>query len=311
VAIASIIKDIAFDLSINMFTSSPLTGAGNATVKATNIPYDVLLTKILENTKFSYKKNKGIYYFGSEDQTSLTSSVTIPLLHRSIEIMNSPIQSNRNAGFSNNQNSGGSFNGGQIGGNQNLNQNNNQNGNQNLNGSNRNFNRGSNNQRSTFQDHSSKGDALLELIPKNVIAGLDISIDVEQNAFLVNGNAQKIAAFKKFLKTIDKPVPVILIEVMIIEVSNSNSVSIGLDLGLGDAPTTDSGTIFPGADVTLGATSINKIIGGFIGFGSLNVGKVVPNFFARIQALETNGDLKIRSTPKLSTLNGHQATLSS
>jgi type IV pilus assembly protein PilQ len=223
--------------------------------------------------------------------------------------MNSPIQSNRNAGFSNNQNSGGSFNGGQNDNNQNFNQNNNNN-NGNLNNSNRNLNRGANTQRSTFEDYSSKADALLDLIPKNVTEGLEISIDVEQNAFLVNGNAQKIAAFKKFLKTIDKPVPVILIEVMIIEVSNSNSVSIGLDLGLGDAPTTDSGTIFPGADVTLGATSINKIIGGFNGFGSLNVGKVVPNFFARIQALENNGDLKIRSTPKLSTLNGHQATLS-
>ena len=33
------------------------------------------------------------------------------------------------------------------------------------------------------------------------------------------------------------------------------------------------------------------------------------NFYAKIQALETNGNLKIRSTPKLSTLNGHQATL--
>jgi type IV pilus assembly protein PilQ len=97
---------------------------------------------------------------------------------------------------------------------------------------------------------------------------------------------------------------------MIIEVSNSNSVSTGLDLGLGEAPNADSGSLFAGTDLTLGATSINKIIGGFNGFGSLNLGKVVPNFYARIQALETNGDLKVRSTPKLSTLNGHQATLS-
>ena len=97
---------------------------------------------------------------------------------------------------------------------------------------------------------------------------------------------------------------------MIIEVSNSTSVSTGLDLGIGDAPTTDKGTVFPNTDLTLGDASINKVIGGFNGFGSLNIGKVVPNFYARIQALETNGDLKIRSTPKLSTLNGHQATLS-
>lgn len=310
VQIATIIKDIAYDLSINMFTSSPLTGAGNATVKATNITYDVLLTKILENTKFSYKKINGIYYFGDETQPSLNSSVAIPLLHRSIEIMNSPIQSNRNSALPSNQ----GFN--SINGNQNFGNFGNNGFNQNINNfnntnTNRNLGRNSNtNNRNTFQDYSSQSDAILDLIPKKITEGLEITTDVEQNAFLVNGNAQKIEAFKSFLKTIDKPVPVILIEVMIIEVSNSNSVTTGLDLGVGDAPTTDNGTIFPSANLTLGNTSINKIIGGFNGFGSLNIGKVVPNFFAKIQALESNGDLKIRSTPKLSTLNGHQATLS-
>tara|TARA_B110000091_G_C13780517_1_gene460937 strand:+ start:140 stop:1018 length:879 start_codon:yes stop_codon:yes gene_type:complete len=150
----------------------------------------------------------------------------------------------------------------------------------------------------------------LDLIPKSIKEGIDIAVDIEQNAFIVDGNAQKIEAFKAFLKTIDKPVPVILIEVMIIEVSNSNSVSVGLDLGLGENPTEDNGAIFQGTNLTLGAASINKIIGGFNGFGSLNVGKVTENFYAKIEALETNGDLKIHSTPKLSTLNGHQATLS-
>ena len=182
----------------------------------------------------------------------------------------------------------------------------------NFNSARRNLNRNSNNQRSTFQDYSSKADALLDLIPKKVTEGLAISIDTEQNAFLVNGNAQKIETFKAFLKIIDKPVPVILIEVMIIEVSNSNSVSTGLELGIGDSPTKDSGQLYPGTNgsFNLGAKGINKIIGGFNGFGSLNIGKVVPNLYAKIQAMESNGNLKIRSTPKLSTLNGHQATLS-
>jgi len=306
VSIASIIKDIGFDLSINMFTSSPLENAGNATVKANNITYDVLLTRVLENTKFSFKKSNDIYYFGDDTQVSLSNSVIIPLQHRSIEIMNSPIQSNRNSSFGGNQginqnignqnfNTNSNFNQGNQGFNNGLNQNN--------------SNRNSGN-RGTFQDFSNQSDAILELIPKNITEGLDITTDVEQNAFLVYGNAQKIEAFKKFLKTIDKPIPVILIEVMIIEVSNSNSFTTGIELGLGESPSTDQGTVFPNADLTLGASSINKIIGGFNGFGSLNVGKVTPNFYARIQALETNGNLKIRSTPKLSTLNGHQASLS-
>jgi len=296
VSIASIIKDIGHDLNINMFTSSPLSGAGKATVKATLIPYDVLLTNILENTTFSYKKINDIYYFGDKEQFSL-SSVAIPLLHRSIEIMNSPVQSNRNSSF----NSSNEYR-----------NNNNNNNNNSFNQETGNFNNSNSNlnNRSTFQGYSSKSEAILDLIPKRITEGLEITTDVEQNAFLVNGNAQKIAAFKKFLKTIDKPVPIILIEVMILEVSNSNLVTSGLDLGIGETPTTNSGSLFSGTDLTLGSTSINKIIGGFNGFGSLNIGKVVPNFYARIKALETNGAINIRSTPKLSTLNGHQATLS-
>jgi len=296
VSIASIIKDIGHDLNINMFTSSPLSGAGKATVKATLIPYDVLLTNILENTTFSYKKINDIYYFGDKEQFSLNSSVAIPLLHRSIEIMNSPVQSNRNSSF----NSSNEY------------RNNNNNNNNSFNQETGNFNNSNSNlnNRSTFQGYSSKSEAILDLIPKRITEGLEITTDVEQNAFLVNGNAQKIAAFKKFLKTIDKPVPIILIEVMILEVSNSNLVTSGLDLGIGETPTTNSGSLFSGTDLTLGSTSINKIIGGFNGFGSLNIGKVVPNFYARIKALETNGAINIRSTPKLSTLNGHQATLS-
>ena len=66
----------------------------------------------------------------------------------------------------------------------------------------------------------------------------------------------------------------------------------------------------PEANLTLGATTINKVIGGFDGFGSFNIGKVVPEFFATIKAMEQNGNIKIRSTPKLSTLNGHRARLS-
>lgn len=312
--IASVIKDIGFDLNINMFTSSPLNTAGKATVKATNITYDVLLTRILENTKFSFKKINNIYYFGEDTQVSLTSSEVVPLLHRSIEIM-APMQSNQNSLFGGNQ---GGFNS-SFNNNQNSNTNNNfnrTNQNQNFNtgniGNNRNIN---SNNRGSFQNTNNQSDAILSLIPKKIKEGLEITADIEQNAFLVNGNAQKITAFKAFLKTIDKSIPVILIEVMIIEVSNSKSVSTGLEMGIGEAPTTDSGQVFPGTDanggtLNLGTNTINKIIGGFNNFGALNVGKVVPNFYARIQALESNGNLKIRSTPKLSTLNGHQATLS-
>jgi len=39
------------------------------------------------------------------------------------------------------------------------------------------------------------------------------------------------------------------------------------------------------------------------------LGRVTPKFYATIQALENNNNLNVRSTPKLSTLNGNEASL--
>ena len=81
-------------------------------------------------------------------------------------------------------------------------------------------------------------------------------------------------------------------------------------MGIGDAPVKTQGAILPAVDINIGASTINKIIGGFSGFGSFNVGQVVPNFYLQLKAMENNGNIKIRSSPKLSTLNGHRANLS-
>ena len=295
VAIASIINDLGNELNINMFTSSPLLEAGNTTVKATEIPFDLLLNKILENTIFTYKKQDSIYYFGKRESPSLRNTVTIPLLHRSIEIMNnedSRSQRNTPRTYSNNYD------------NTNLN---------NYSGP----NSVSNNRQSinttnskTFGTYTNKTEALVNILPAEIIKDLDIKVDTELNSFIVSGPSQNIQKFKEFIKYIDKPIPVITIEVMILEVNKTASVETGISWGLGDTNTTTTGKTFPSTDMTIGATDINKIISNNNGFGALNLGKVLPNFYMNIKALEANGDVKVRSTPKLSTLNGHRSSLS-
>jgi type IV pilus assembly protein PilQ len=148
------------------------------------------------------------------------------------------------------------------------------------------------------------------MLPDDVIKDLTVSVDIELNSFIVSGPSQHIERFKRFIEYIDKPVPVILIEVMLLEVNKTATVETGISWGLGEEPVTTQGGLFPTTDVTLGATTVNRIIGGFNGFGSWNLGQVVPNFFAKIKAMEVNGDVKIRSAPKLSALNGHRANLS-
>lgn len=319
-SIADIINDIGSELNINIFTATPLDEAGVATFKAKSIAFDELLRKLFEiqstNTstdvnvsnqnksssikRFTFKKENDIYYFGKENQLSLREVAIVHLQHRSVELLSDPSGSgstSRSAGRNFNSNRG--FN---TFGNS-TNQINSFN-------SNRNREQLNTNNSGNFNSYSNQVEALVNILPDEVKQDLDITVDYELNSFYVNGPSTNVERFKNFISKIDKPVPVILIEVMLIEVNNTSLVETGVSWGIGDEPTTTRGGIYPETDLTLGANTINKVIGGFDGFGSFNLGKVVPNFFATIKAMESNGNLKVRSTPKLSTLNGHRATFS-
>ena len=291
--VSSIVYDIGHELNKSMFTANPLDQAGTTSVKARNISYDHLLDKILENTEFTYKKTDSIYYFGKKDQVSLRDAVLVPLMHRSIEFMTSDNSIGRRAGrtsFANNQNFGtNSFNSPVS------------------NSSRQNINT---NRPQSFSQHDNKAESLVNMLPEDIIKDLKVSVDVELNSFVVSGPSQNIQRFKKFIEYIDKPVPVILIEVMLLEINKTATVETGVEWGLGDQPVETQGGIYPTTDLTLGAPTVNRIIGNINSFGSYNIGQVVPNFFARIKAMEVNGNVKIRSTPKLSALNGHRANLS-
>jgi type IV pilus assembly protein PilQ len=53
-----------------------------------------------------------------------------------------------------------------------------------------------------------------------------------------------------------------------------------------------------------------NLISGINGLGIINLGNVTPNFYVNLKAMESNGILKLRSTPQIATLNGHEAKLS-
>lgn len=334
--IKDIINALSLDLNLNVFTASPLDEAGQITFVAKEISFDELIKKMFESnssqlktsqqnnqnnnqnfssntraqlsnktTNFTFKKEKGIYYFGTESQLSLRKVELIQLKHRSVELLSDPSggMTSRRSGGGRNLN---------IGSNAAFNS---FNSSFNSRGLNNGLNRQNNNQ-SNFQQPNnsnlsqSQSSNILELIPENLTQDLKIKVDVEQNSLYVSGSSQKINRLRDFLEGIDKAVPVVLIEVMIIEVSRSSVVETGISWGIGEEPASTQGGLYPQTDITLGANTINRVIGGFDGFGSFNLGQVVPNFFATIKAMEANGNLKIRSTPKLSTLSGHRATFS-
>ncbi len=332
--IDAVVHDIANALDLDIFTATPLTDAGVATVKSKRIAFDDLLTTMFESNQqqtiatnsgsgrsntsgranqtnqaantnvsfFTFKKDRNSYIFGTANQLSLREIAIIPLMHRSIELLTDSNAGNNTRARSSSvgQNSGfgsgnqfDSFSGGSSSNRSTLNA------------------TGQGNQGNGLGNtNNTKAEALINILPYDLIADLQIEADYELNSFYVSGPSSSVARFRNFIEKIDKPVPVILIEVMLIDVSKLSVVETGISWGIADEATRTSGSIFPNTNLTLGANTINRVIGGFDGFGSFNLGKVVPEFFANISAMEQDGDIKIRSTPKISTLNGHRATLS-
>lgn len=153
-------------------------------------------------------------------------------------------------------------------------------------------------------------DKVIDFIPAELKKGLEVKAFNDQNSLIVSGSQRRIDEVEAFLRDIDRVVPVISIEVIIMDVNNSHTVSTGISAGLGKAPMKTEGTILPGVDFNLGAGAINSLINGVNGAGLVNLGKVTPNFYVNLKLAEQNGDVKINSTPLLSTLNGNEAKMS-
>jgi type IV pilus assembly protein PilQ len=147
-------------------------------------------------------------------------------------------------------------------------------------------------------------------IPKELIQDLDVNEFTELNALIVTGPARKAGELRAFLSSIDIVVPLVQIDVMILISERSSTVKSGMKLGLGDKPTVTSGTVFPTLDVNLGASTLNSILNTINGFGVVNLGAVTQNFYASLQLLESNGMIDVESTPKITTLSSHLATVS-
>lgn len=152
-------------------------------------------------------------------------------------------------------------------------------------------------------------DSLLYMIPDEFKRNVTIKEFKELNSFLISGSEPQINEIDNFVHQIDKKVPMVTIEVIIMDVRKGTSTSTGIKLGISDSVKT-GGTILGGLDFTFGSGDINRFIDR-IGLNNVfNIGHVAPNFYAQLSALETNNNVELRQTPKLSTLNGHSATLS-
>lgn len=148
-----------------------------------------------------------------------------------------------------------------------------------------------------------------DLIPAELLKDIEVKEFVELNGLIVSGSYIRIEELDAFIRSVDQVVPMIQIDIIIVNSSRESRISTGINAGIANEPVATSGTVFPGLDLTIGSESINGIIQALNGFGVVNFGLVTPNFYMSLDALETNSVIDITSTPKLSALNGHEATI--
>jgi type IV pilus assembly protein PilQ len=152
-------------------------------------------------------------------------------------------------------------------------------------------------------------DTVQMMIPTDWKKGVEIKEFREQNTLLLSGSAPQINEIENYIRQIDRVVPMVLIEVTLVDIRKGKVIKTGISAGVSDSVKT-GGSILPGLDYTFGANSINSFLSKLGNNNSINLGKVTPNFYVKLSALENNSNVEIRSVPKLSTLNGHMANLS-
>lgn len=152
---------------------------------------------------------------------------------------------------------------------------------------------------------------ILDHIPGELKKGVELIALPETNSIVIAGSDPAIKEITNFLRQIDKVVPVVNIELIILDIRKSAAISTGLMAGIDNSKQTSTYTsLYPTIDMTLSANTINNIIDGINGTGLVNLGKVTPSFYFSLKLSEDNGYLKVKSTPRLSTLNGNEAHMS-
>jgi type IV pilus assembly protein PilQ len=151
---------------------------------------------------------------------------------------------------------------------------------------------------------------VLPIIPDELIKGVQIDTFPELNALIISGSNIQIFEIEAFVKAIDRPVPNVEIELIIMDVQYNRIIEAGIEAGIASEPVTPGGQLYPSADFTLSANSVNGLLDLLANQGNVNIGRVQPNFYVSLKAIEDNGLVKVTSKPRIATLNSHAAVFS-
>jgi len=162
-----------------------------------------------------------------------------------------------------------------------------------------------------------RADKLLENLPKNLFQNVTANIALEHNGLILMGSNDDIYSMVDYIKSVDQPVPQVMIEALVVDYNLDDLFELGLELGRGDSSKLmQQDSWFPGINATAGGKRVNKFLNDITDINLFgmnldigNLGRLPGDFFANIKMLEENGIANIKSRPLLSTLNGHTASL--
>ena len=113
-----------------------------------------------------------------------------------------------------------------------------------------------------------------------------------------------------FVSRIDVAIPLVSIDVMIVETTKRFSRNVGLKAGRTASSVETTVSVGEGVEATIGSAEVSSLLQRIDGFSNVNLGNVADNLYVELKLLENRGDVKLESTPKLATLNGHKASMS-
>ncbi|MFZ6052354.1 type II secretion system protein GspD [Halocola ammonii] len=271
--ILDIIEEVSDKLLKNFFVITP--PEGRITTFIDNATYEEVLTYLFHGTEYSFTIDERVYLIGNSQEDGIETTEMIQLKYRTIENVfdsfgGGSSRSSQRRGTGQNQGPGGAA--------------------------------------------GSSGGQSVAVSSPFMSPDLKIQSFPELNSFIVSGSYPDVKQFKDFIHQVDQVVPVVMIEILIVDVNKNRTVATGINAGLSEEGAADQTngqiTSDQGLNLDVSTETINGLLGNFNTAGIVNLGNVSPDFYLRIQALESDGVIRTRSIPKLSTLNSYTASLS-
>ncbi|WGS51077.1 type III secretion system outer membrane ring subunit SctC [Paraburkholderia sp. D15] len=147
--------------------------------------------------------------------------------------------------------------------------------------------------------------------PGAAFAHRNIVADARTNAVVISDLASMMPAYERAIAMLDQPQELVEIDALVIDVSSNAARSLGVAWG-GATGRIDGAVGTAAAPLSFGAAALTTAASAASG---LNLATLVGNsaqyLFAQLHALETNGQARVLSRPRVLTLNNTEAALTS